>query len=96
MVGGINEAGLAVGGGNYSPGGASWHAVLWDGTRLPDLNSLLDASVANAGWVLTGANGINDKGWIVGNAYNSISHVEHAFLMTPVPEPETYALLLPG
>lgn len=57
---------------------------------------MLDASVANAGWVLTGANGISDNGWIVGNAYNCISHVEHAFLMTPVREPEAHALLLAG
>ncbi|MEQ1601462.1 MAG: PEP-CTERM sorting domain-containing protein [Methylophilaceae bacterium] len=75
------------------------HATLWNGTTAIDLNSLLDASTVAAGWVLTDANGINDNGWIVGNATNnSLGIFRHAFLLsvTTVPEPETYAMLMMG
>ena len=63
---------------------------------MTDLNSFLDAGTVSAGWVLTEARGINDKGWIVGTAYNSKSGVNQAFLLTPIPEPETYAIFLAG
>lgn len=72
---------------------------MWNGTTAIDLNSLLDASTVAAGWVLTDANGINDNGWIVGNATNnSLGIFRHAFLLsvTTVPEPETYAMLMMG
>jgi len=45
---------------------------------------------------------INDQGWIVGEAENSISGEKHAFLFSsdnpiaPVPEPQTYLLFLIG
>ncbi|WP_256209002.1 FxDxF family PEP-CTERM protein [Nitrosospira sp. Nsp14] len=42
------------------------------------------------------ASDINDNGWIVGNAHNSKTGVDHAFLLAPIPEPETYAMLLAG
>lgn len=42
------------------------------------------------------ASGSNDQGWIAGDAYNSSIQQTHAFLLTPVPEPETYAMLLFG
>jgi hypothetical protein len=32
------------------------------------------------------ASGINDHGWIVGSAQNAKLGIEHAFLLTPVPE----------
>ena len=63
---------------------------------LVDLNSFLDASMANAGWVLERAYDINDNGWIVGDARIGQSGENHAFLLAPIPEPETYALMLAG
>jgi probable HAF family extracellular repeat protein len=72
------------------------HATLWNDQKVTDLNSFLDASTKSAGWVLLEAHGINDNGWIIGNAYNSHTGVTHAFLLTPIPEPETYAMLLAG
>jgi len=45
---------------------------------MTDLNSFLDARTVSEGWVLTEAMGINDKGWIVGTAYNSTSGVNQA------------------
>lgn len=57
-----------------------------------------NSNTTNAGWVLTSALDINDKESIVGVASNSILGItEHAFLLAaPVPEPETYAMLLAG
>jgi hypothetical protein len=70
---------------------------------LTDLNSFLDASTVSAGWVLTEAKDINDKGWIVGNALNTITGVSDGFLLSmgtasvaAVPEPETYGMMLMG
>jgi len=47
-------------------------------------------------WTGTEASGINDHGWIVGDAYNTMTEQTHAFLLTPVPEPEIYSMLLVG
>lgn len=76
-----------------------WHGTIWNGTTATDLNSLLDASTVDAGWVLNNAFGINDNGWIVGNASNSLLGIsDHAFLLsvTAIPEPHTYVLMLMG
>lgn len=89
----INTFGQIVGNSN-AVGNASRHATLWNGTTATDLNSFLDPSMVAAGWVLTEAHDINDKGWIVGTALNATG--SHAFLLAPVPEPETYAMLLAG
>ena len=50
-----------------------------------DLNNLIDPAL---GITLEGAAGINDKGQIVANNFDS-----HAYLLTRVPEPSTWALL---
>jgi probable HAF family extracellular repeat protein len=79
------------------------YATLWNGTVATDLNSFLDASAVSSGWRLYSAVDINNKGWIVGDAYNAITGAERGFLLVPisavtapVPEPETYAMLLAG
>lgn len=77
-------------------GNTATHAILWNGTAAIDLNSLLDTESIGAGWELTMAWGINDKSWIVGDAYNNITLQYHGVLLspnTPVPEPTTLALL---
>lgn len=79
----INNVGQIVGtlGGN--------HAVLWDGKTAIDLNEFVKGS----GWLLETANGINDRGWIVGDASNASSGIfNHAYLLIPVPEPEGLVL----
>jgi probable HAF family extracellular repeat protein len=74
----------------------SFHAAMWSDGEATDLNSFLDASTVAAGWHLIEAFDINNKGWIVGDAYNAELGVHHAFLLTPVPEPATYLMLLAG
>jgi probable HAF family extracellular repeat protein len=49
--------------------------------------------------VLRTASGINDDGWIIGTAYNTLTGgQEHAYLLSvaTIPEPETYAMMLAG
>jgi hypothetical protein len=60
------------------------------------LNIFLGVCIISSGWSLQQAKSIDDSGWIVGTAYNSISNTQHALLLTPVPESETCAMLLAG
>jgi hypothetical protein len=48
---------------------------------MTDLNSLISP---DSGWLLSGAQGINNVGQIVGDGY--INNEFHAFLLTPVSE----------
>lgn len=84
----INSFGVIVG---YSlmPTPNTTHAFIYD-NQMRDLNSLIPPG---SGWVLTGANGINDLGQITG--VGQIGGLGHAFLLTPiaVPEPATSFLI---
>jgi hypothetical protein len=51
---------------------------------MHDLNSLLEP---NSGWILRDAQGINEKGQIVG--FGEFEGESRAYLLTPVPEPST-------
>jgi probable HAF family extracellular repeat protein len=104
---GINDSGQVVGYGRFD---WRFHAVLWNDSTPTDLNSFLSVSEVNAGWYLEMAYGINNNGWIVGNAFNTVLDERHGFLLTPcdtcpinivqevphIPEPETYALFMAG
>ncbi|MFZ6656560.1 DUF3466 family protein [Undibacterium sp. TJN19] len=61
------------------------HAVLWNAfdTAPVDLNNYLDQAQREEGWVLADAKDINDKGWVVGTAFNSKTWEFHAYLLTP-------------
>ena len=89
-LGGDRSAALAINNSGQIVGG-SGHAFLYSNGTMTDLNSLL----ITPGWTLTGAEAINDNGWIVGQGINPAGET-HAFLLTPVPEPSTLALLLTG
>jgi len=91
----VNDSGLIVGYvarlyGSPTFGGA---AVLWDGGVAFDLNTMV---VGADGWNLLSAEGINDRGQIVG--YGSFGGQTRAFLLTPnaVPEPSSLAILSVG
>lgn len=88
---GINTAGQIVG---YSAlSGSSYdRAFLCEDGVMIDLNSLLPAG---SGWSLSRANAINELGQIVGGGTNPAGQ-GRAFLLTPVPEPATLALLVLG
>jgi probable HAF family extracellular repeat protein len=84
----INSSGLVVGYATTSDG--KTHAFLYDGSGpIQDLNNLIDPS---SGWTLNMAKGINDNGQIVG--IGQVGGYNHAFLLTPVPEPSTILLLI--
>ena len=78
----INDAGQVVG--SNGP-----HAFLFSNGKMMDLNSLISPE---SHWTLFNANGINNKGQIVGYGSNP-SGTTHAFLLSPVPEPSSLVLL---
>jgi probable HAF family extracellular repeat protein len=78
----INNKGWVVGFSTF-PGGLSlyqYHAFLYDGQAMRDLNDLIPA---NSGWTLQSATGINDSGQIVGYGINPFGQT-HAFLLTSI------------
>lgn len=83
---GINDAGVVVGYSWLRPekGVLPWHAVLWKGTTIHDLNDEIDMSVRKAGWVLRQAWAINTDGVIVGEARNKLTGADQrAFMLVP-------------
>lgn len=64
----INNAGQIVGFMLSHDRNVDFRAATWINGQVIDLNSLLPASVVEAGWVLLGANAINEAGQIVGQA----------------------------
>lgn len=83
----INNSAQIVGW-SSTTGNARSLATLWNGTVATDLNRFLDVSAVTAGWILENATGINDHGWIVGDAYNSRTGQYRAFLLTPLANKE--------
>jgi len=77
----VNAKGQAVGMSYHVDGGGG--AALWDGRDAIDLNDVLDPALKAAGWVLTDAQGINDNGWIVGNAFNVQTSRGQPFILVP-------------
>ncbi|MCC7146523.1 MAG: DUF3466 family protein [Phycisphaeraceae bacterium] len=64
--------------------GFDWHAFIFSGWDLQDLNDLLVPN--DSDWLLLGASDINDQGQIVGWGINPQGE-QHAYLLNPVPEP---------
>ena len=83
----INEEGQIVGYANLP--NDMWHAFITDGSGLVDLNTVLDAS--SAGWNIEYAFDINDRGQIVGRGWSPSGEMR-GVLLTPVPEPSTFAI----
>ena len=94
----INSSGQIVGNSTTS-GSFSPRAALWANGSIYDLNNLVDQKLIREGWNFYSASSINDNGVIVGDALNSVTGIASSFMLTvttPVPEPETYALMLAG
>lgn len=81
---GINDAGRIVGEAAIS--NALPRAFLYSDGQMMNLNDLVDPTL---GITLGEAVGINDNGQIVANDVSR----EHAYLLTPVPEPVSWALV---
>jgi len=80
----INNFGQVVGSANVDIGLNYGHAMLWNGTTAFDLNILVDPEDVETGWILSVATGINDRGWIVGDAYNTFTDETRGFLLNPL------------
>jgi MYXO-CTERM domain-containing protein len=98
----FNEAGDVVGTANN--GSSQYHAFLYSGGKLQDLNDLIDSSL---GWTLTYAADINDKGQIAARGCKAGNHCADLLLTladngggggnpSPVPEPEALTAGLAG
>lgn len=85
----INESGV-VAGEAANAAGQTRAAIFSNGVAI-DLNSYL---APNSGWVLSSARGISDTGYVVG--IGTLNGVTRAFVMAPVPEPATLAILAPA
>jgi probable HAF family extracellular repeat protein len=90
----VNDAGIIVGW-SSSISGAESLATLWRNGQAVDMNGLLDPVFAASGWTLTSANDINEAGLILADGRNA-SGGRGLFILTPVPEPTTLALMLLG
>lgn len=89
---GASSSALAINESEQIVGISNSDATLWqDGTTL---NLSLLPEVSEAGWVLHSVTDINDLGQIVG--YGRYQGATRAFLLSPVPEPTTYAMMLVG
>ncbi|MCC7408211.1 MAG: PEP-CTERM sorting domain-containing protein, partial [Phycisphaeraceae bacterium] len=94
---GINDLNQAVGTSSIDPFSADdlkLRAFFYDhgAGEMYDLNTLL---VPGTGWLLLGAQDINENGQIVGWGINPDGQ-RHAFLLTPVPEPAGAGVMLLG
>ncbi len=87
---GINDSGQVVG--ECQPNSGVFHAFLYSGGTMEDLNGLIPQS---SDWTLEWAYAINDNGQIVGWGINPAGQ-QKAYLLTPTTEPSTLALLGAG
>jgi probable HAF family extracellular repeat protein len=89
----VNDLGVVVGDANVD-GDPIYHAfVYFDGEGMFDLNERIVNQLPD-GWTLEQAEGINNKGQIVGQirVLTDRGVATRAFLLTPVPEPSLVAL----
>jgi probable HAF family extracellular repeat protein len=65
---------------SQDPDGSNTVACLWENGTVIDLNTLIPA---DSPWFLIEALGINDRGQIVGFAFNTTTQEAHGFMATP-------------
>jgi probable HAF family extracellular repeat protein len=79
----INKAGWVVGQSSRTPGVFDFHAFVFDGEKVYDLNDVLSADHKGK-WLITQARGINKKGQIIGTGKNLVDGKVQAVVLTPV------------
>ncbi len=67
---GVNNQGIIVG--MIEAADGADHAAAWKNGKVTDLNTLIDKG---SGWTLLAANGINNKGQIVGTGFKQNRHI---------------------
>jgi probable HAF family extracellular repeat protein len=75
----INNKGQAVG--TSFDVNSDMHPFIWQNGVMTDLNTLI---ASGSPWLLLEALGNNDRGQIVGYAFNTITTETHGYLLTPV------------
>ena len=87
---GINSSEQVVG--TSLDGENRFRAFIWsEQSGMVNLNDWIDP---NSGWILGDANAVNDAGQIVG--LGLLNGKQTAYLLNPIPEPGTWALLILG
>ncbi len=93
---GINASGTVVGFANDNDGLLATSGQLWAFNGTGYTGYALDSLVINlGGWHTEAAQAINDRGDIVGFAF-APDGFQHGYLLTAVPEPASWALLIAG
>lgn len=87
----INDDGWAVGNLDIISGA---HGVLWKDGQMFDLNDHVLG--IPQGWVISSAVDINNNGFIIGTIYNQTELKSMGYVISLVPEPTTWAMLLAG
>lgn len=89
----VNNNGQIVGTSTTAATEYGQHAFVWTAAEgMVDLNDLIDPA---SGWTIVGAENINEVGQILAIGYSPTGSYE-AVLLSPVPEPATYAFMLSG
>lgn len=88
---GINNSGQVVGE-SYLAGNRTAHGFLYDNGTITDLNDLIDPLT---GWTISNAVAINNSGQIAAYSCSTTGDCR-ALLLSPVPEPEVYIMMLAG
>jgi probable HAF family extracellular repeat protein len=76
----VNNRDAVVGGSFTDADDNVYHAFVWEGSSMVDLNTKVTSRAAD--WVLTEAAGINDGGVIVGRG--TLAGASHGFLLKPL------------
>jgi probable HAF family extracellular repeat protein len=87
----INNDGLIVGSYNLDKNSNDTAAALWRNGQIIDINTLI---TPDSGWFLSEAAYINNAGQILGSG--SYNGEKRFYLLSPIPEPQTSAMVLVG
>lgn len=79
---GVNDRGQVVG--NSCNDNGSCRAFIWENGRMSDLNTIIDGDSQGSSYELGNAEGINDRGEIVGFAFDQNTGAGRAFAAVPV------------